>query len=845
MTTATTTATVIASFTLLTLTGCADLVSPPAPPPASLSSGAYGVTIDPGAEGGGHLTLLRGGEVLVTLPASSFVLGTRESVTDDENYDPHPLVVPSVLYPVPADLAWDQGARLDITDRSGAMIRARVTTAAGARAGLTVEVSGEGRFQLRFTPDAEQPRAVAYLRVAPRIDAAEGLYGLGEHFDDVNQRGHVRAMQIEVDGAIESSYNEVHYPIPLLIGTRGWGLFVESPYPGVFEVATTSDDRVDATFGTGTASFEGLTFHLYAADHPLDVTRRYYDTTGDPAVPARWAFGPWVWRNENKDQAEVLSDLQAMRDLDLATTAYWIDRPYATGVNTFDYDPAKFPDAQAMIDQMHGLGFRTALWHAPYLDEADPSTAALRAEAEENGYYPTQHGVLLNKWGKPVDLTRPEAFAWWQDLIRRYDHMGVEGYKLDYGEDVIVGPTPGRNVWRFADGSDERTMHQRFQLSYHRAYAETLPEDGGFLICRHGTYGDQVNVSVVWPGDLDASFAKHREMVTEGDDTYNAVGGLPASVVAALSLGPSGYPFFASDTGGYRHGPPDKELFTRWFQQTAFSAVMQVGNANSTVAWEPDAATGYDAEMLGWYRRYTRLHLRLMPYLWTLAKRLSDDGRPIMRPLGLAYPELGAHPNDAYMLGDDLLVAPVVERGATSREVLFPPGRWLDFWTGEVIEGGAAQTVDAPLDVIPVYLREGGIVPLLRPTIDTIAPVGSPDLIDSYATTPGRLHAMVAPSAALATFTLFDGSLVSVKREGGVITLATSDGSELRYGVTLEIIGFGAAPPLSVIDGAKPLMELPDEASLDGVEAGFALAQDTGGRLVIKLASGQHHVTVE
>src|SRR5262249_23216146 len=152
-----------------------------------------------------------------------------------------------------------------------------------------------------------------------------------------------------------------------------------------------------------------------------------------------------------------------------------------------------------------------------------------------------------------------------------------------------------------------------------------------------------------------------------------------------------------------------KELFTRWFEQTALSTVMQIGNGAGTVAWEPDAATGFDEEMLGWYRLYTRLHLRLFPYVWAYATRLAEDGRAIQRALGLAYPELGVHPNDTYLLGDHLLVAPVLERGVRERSVPFPPGRWLDWWTGKVHEGGAAETVAAPLGTLPLFVQEGGI----------------------------------------------------------------------------------------------------------------------------------------
>src|SRR5262249_40125586 len=152
------------------------------------------------------------------------------------------------------------------------------------------------------------------------------------------------------------------------------GLFVESRLPMVFDVAAKEPDLVEATIATGTSSAAGLSFHVFAAEHPLDLAKHYYDVTGYPVKPARWGLGPFVWRDENASQAEGETDLETMRSLDLATTAIWIDRPYATGVNTFDFDAQKFPDPSAMIAKAHDLGFRLALWHTPYLDEKDPNT---------------------------------------------------------------------------------------------------------------------------------------------------------------------------------------------------------------------------------------------------------------------------------------------------------------------------------------------------------------------------------------------------------------------------------------------------------------------------------------
>ena len=803
-----------------------------------LERGGYSVGVDAKTL---TLTLSRGDDVLLRFPMDALQLGAVDEVRDDYNYDVYAVMVDGAFHKKPGGLRWLQVKRASLLEQSADVFELSLTFDEGKKAVLRGAAAGDGRFRMQLTP-AEEGVPVALIRLQPRADATEGFYGLGEYLDAVNHRGKTRAMQFEPDGSQESGYNEAHVPIPLLIGTRGWGIFVESFSTGLFDVATQDDELIDITFGPGMTATAGLTFHLFGAAHPLDVTKHYYDVTGYPMLPARWALGPWVWRDESKDQAEVESDVQTMRDLDLAASGYWIDRPYASAVNSFDWDPKMFTDAQAMIDLAHDLGFRVAIWHTPYLDEDHEATKALHEEALAKGYYPLTAGVLANGWGNLIDFTNPEAYAWWQGLIHRYTDMGIEGFKLDYAEDIVTGIFGGRNVWEFYDGRDDRTMHAEYQLFYHKVYAETLPASGGFLLCRAGTFGDQTHVSVIWPGDLDANMAQHKEKLTQHGETFTAVGGLPASVIAGLSLGPSGFPFYGSDTGGYRHSPTDKETFTRWFEQTALSTVMQIGTSSNEVAWEFKDGTGFDQEMLDWYRIYTRLHMRLFPYEWTYAQRLAVDGRPIQRALGLAYPELGVHPNDIYMFGDDLLVAPVVERDARNREVVFPPGTWFDWWSGERFDGGQTVVVDAPLGKLPLYLREAGIVPMLRPTIDSMAPTTRPDEVDSYATTPGILHAVVRAGEA-STFTLFDGAQLGQSLKGDTLELTSTDGGEFKLGVVFEVIASGVAP-VTVTDNGAPVAAAASLDELLASASGWFFDSARGGTTYVKVPSGDHLVKV-
>ncbi len=830
------------ALALLVLAACSstsETVTPPPPPPptttAKLDAGGFTVEVDAAH---GDVALMHGKTVLLDFPTDALELGVLPSLGDTVNYDPYPLAVPSVLDPPPSGLTWVSPKTMKIASASSADVAVALTFAGSVTATLRLHARSAGSFDATLVPE-KGAGGVAYFRLRPRIDAKEGLYGMGESFDDVSQRGKIRAMQLEIDGNSESGYNNVHVPVPLLIGTNGWGLFVESRFPAVFEIGTTAPDLVQATFGTGLFSGKGLTFHLFADAHPLDVTRHYYDVTGYPTLPARWALGPWVWRHIST-QADAEADLQTIRALDLPASAYWIDDGYATAVDTFDWSATEYTDPAGMIELAHDLGYGLALWHVPYLDKKSSATQALRDEATAKGYYPPVAGIPLNPFGALLDFTNPAAYAWWQQHLETYTMAGIEGFKLDYGEDVVPGLTAGRNEWKFWDGSDERTMHSRFTLYYHRLYAEIVPGSGGFLLCRHGTYGDQVNASVIWPGDLDSTFATAGEPAMSGGNTYNSVGGLPASVIAGLSLGPSGFPFFGADTGGYIHYPPDKELFTRWFEQTALSPVMQI--YSDTVPWEPNAMTGYDAEMLGWYRTYTRLHLRLFPYEWTYAQNLLKDGRPIERPLGLAHPELGVHPSDTYMFGDSLLVAPVLARGVVQRPVTLPAGKWIDWWTGEVHDGGGSIMANAPLGTLPLFLAEGAIVPMLRPTIATLRATTQPDVIDSYATTPGALWARVAPGAA-STFTVFDGAALTAERAGGMVKLTSADGKEFANGVVFEVIAMGSAPSFVTVDGTS----VTEAASLDDLQTmvgGWLFTTDTGGTVYVKVPGGKHQVVV-
>jgi alpha-D-xyloside xylohydrolase len=234
--------------------------------------------------------------------------------------------------------------------------------------------------------------------------------------------------------------------------------------------------------------------------------------------------------------------------------------------------------------------------------------------------------------------------------------------------------------------------------------------------------------------------------------------------------------------------------------------------------------------------------MRLVPYEWTYAQRVALDGRPIQRPLGLAYPELGIHPSDAYLFGEELLVAPVVTRGERRRSVILPAGTWIDWWDGApyTSDGHTPIAIDAPLERLPLLLRDGGIVPMLRPTIDTLAPADDP-AVDSFARDPGALWVRVAPGRPR-RFALWDGT--SVER-GAAGELRLASGAVFTRGFVVESIG--AAEPADVLreDASGAQAALARRASLAELEAsaeGWAWEPALRGTLWIKVRGGASRV---
>jgi len=704
--------------------------------------------------------------------------------------------------------------------------RASVTLAVGTAGPLTVTLSRVAEGVYRVVCEAVG-RDAAMLRWALASDDGQ-YHGLGERFGEADARGTIVPMQFGIEGRSTSGTNEFHVPVPFFVSTKSYGMFVESRMPGAFDVAASDPSRVTATFEGDRAAV-----YLYVGNRPSDVIAAYTRQTGLPRLPPRWVYGPMHWRNEWRNRDELMEDARRIRAERIPTTTLWIDNPWQRSYNDSEFDTDRFPDPPGLLRELQRMGYRVLVWSTPYLDHVAPGAAPrntaerLYLQAREQGYLvrfratgdpyvsvsnPGSAGGMPDSHGAMIDFTSPAASEFWTARLLPLVALGVRGFKLDYGEDIVTELAGARPGFLFSNGEDERTGHHTYPQAYHRAYHAALARGAGgdgFLLVRASRWGGQQVADVVWPGDLDNDFRRHGLV-----NGRIEVGGLPASIHAMVSLAASGFPNYGADTGGYRGGRPTREALLRWAEHTAFSPILQLGGGG-----ESHNPWSYDDGATAIYRDLARVHADLVPYLRAHAIAASRDGTPPLQAIALAFPDDPGSlaERDAWLLGDDLYVCPVVTPGATTRRVHIPPGTWVHWYTGEAHRGPADLDIAAPLGRPPVFIRQGAIIPMYASDVDTLAPTEAPDVVD-LSDRQTIVRARIIP-ASTRSFTLEDGTRIAVDESASVLRLDFAPGTEareLRAEIDLAHRGSRDAPlPTSIThEGGAALIMATDAATV-------------------------------
>ena len=674
---------------------------------------------------------------------------------------------------------------------------------------------------------------VSLLRA--RFATDDGSYqGLGERFTGADARGFVVPMQMSVTSlARESGLNEHHVPVPFVVSSKSYGLFVETREAGAFDVGASDAGELRATF-EGSA----LDFVFFSASTPREVIARYTEHTGLPILPPRWSFAPMHWRNVWEDRAMLETDARALVDLHMPATAFWLDNPWMNSYVDNTVDARRFPDHAAMLAAISASGFRPLVWNVPYLDAPDDGVASNEAErlyesAAREGHLirnesgdvflaPSAFGVSgLSEAAGMIDFTsEPARDSWQQPLDRLVRDLGIRAFKLDYGEDIVPEFGGARTGLVFSDGTSERQTHNVYAQLYHTPYRRALDEgssEGGFLLVRASCWGGQSVADIVWPGDIDSN-------LTRGD--VRNVGGLPAAISAMISLSASGFPSFASDTGGYREGPTSLETLMRWAEHTAFTPFLQLGGSGPHHNPWLYAPTAQVPDPTGTYRELARMHTELIPFFRMHALAASREGTPPILHPSLAFPEdrEGYADPDAYLIGRDLFVAPVVTPAATTRALHLPPGDWVHWITGESFTGPADVTVAAPVGTPPVFVRVGSIIPMLAHDLETLVAAPTPMGASRIAPSDRPFLRARALPMGLTSIRTEEGMVIRVDHRSGLtISLEPVAGPGPDLGlrdVRLEVDLLHASPAIPAITRATEGAVSVPMSTRESVQAG-------------------------
>lgn len=609
----------------------------------------------------------------------------------------------------------------------------------------------------------------------------EHFLGLGEWFDSVDARGKVRRIWTQ-EGHISRGEGEdkafpiweftTYFPAPYFLSTRFYAFMLKTTSMSIFDMCRdeTWKVQVDDT------DFEIVLIH---GERPLDIILKFTELEGIPPVPPKWAFSPWI--DSIKGQDRVLSEAEFIRENKIPCSVIWTEdwrggREMGFGVYTIggwgkEPDRSLYSDIEELAGKLNSMGFKFLAYFNTFLVKG-------REEYEEafrKGYLVRTtsgifHAVAPEGEAALLDLTNPSAREWMKGIMRKIADLGFSGWMADFGEWLPYNAQLYDGRWGAEAHNEYPILWQELNKEFWDEYTHT----GDYIFfTRSGYIGTQGLSPVVWPGDQNTDW-----MFSDG---------LPSVIPAGISAGIMGVVMFGPDIAGYTSLPglmptSTKELYIRWTQQGAFSPVMRTHHG---VMPEDNWRYNKDKETLEIFKKYAEIHSKLFPYLYSYAKRRE----PIIRHVFVEFPEVvdimdermegweGSWLDYEYMLGEYMLIAPVVKEGATRRKLYLPEGSWYDFFSDKRFEGGKFVEVSAPLQKIPVFIR--GIIPLLASAPDTFVEVDEHDIetLDE-----GHLVLLITPGTW--RFDLYDGTLIETQPSpcGKKIVEAEGDNIEVNVG---------------------------------------------------------------
>lgn len=555
------------------------------------------------------------------------------------------------------------------------------------------------------------------VETAMRRDDYELYYGFGEKTFPLSR--HQQSMVMwnadvpDYPAGHDPSYQAIPFFIALHEG-RSYGLFFNNSWRSWFDMGKTDPRRY--SFGASGGELDYYVFTGGAARTPASVLRDYTALTGRGALPPLWALGYHQSRWSYMNQRQVLEVAQEFRQRRIPADVLYLDIDHMDGFRVFTWNTRTFPDPKKMVDQLHDQGFRAVTIVDPGI-KVDQDFAVYRSGRAGGHYVRKADGGESHEKVWPgvcafPDFTSPAARAWFGSPYQAPLELGIDGVWNDMNEPGVfppdgfdkpeIGLGPQRtfplDARHAGDGrpGSHAQYHNVYGMQMARASFEGLrrlrPEKRPMVLTRAGFAGVQ-RYAAVWTGDNSPNWTH-----------------LALTIPMLTNLSVSGVPFVGADVGGFM-GSPGAELHARWMQAAALTPYFRTHSNDVSAPREP-WAFGAAWERIN--RAAIELRYRLLPYLYTLFEANERTGLPPMRPLWFDYPgdTRASLVEDQFLLGSDLLVAPVLHEGRTSREVYFPKGSaWIDWWSGARHEGGRSAQIAAPLERLPLFIRAGAALP--------------------------------------------------------------------------------------------------------------------------------------
>jgi alpha-D-xyloside xylohydrolase len=531
-----------------------------------------------------------------------------------------------------------------------------------------------------WTPDDGSPIAVEQFD----LSHDEAVYGFGEKFLSLNK---VRqTIDLNMADGLGVTSPRSYKNVPFFVSTRGYGVFLNHSSLTTVWVGSMSAADIQVA-----VEDPFLDYYVFVGDIK-HVLSQYTDLTGKGVVPPKWSFGYWQSKISYQSAEETLEIARELRAHEIPCDVIHLDTHWfkEDWYCDLEFDPERFADPKAYLDELASLGIKVSLWQLPYIPEGSKLFEDLKAVGgfvrdATGGIYDLGICFVPGFRGLVglVDYTNPEAVRVHQDYFRRLFRLGAKVIKTDFGE---AAPLDGV----YCDGTPGHRMHNLYPLLYNRAiFQVTEEETGDGVVWARSAWAGNQRYPLHWGGDNSPNYDNMAPQLAGG-----------------LSFGLSGFQFWSQDIGGFR-GEIEEDLLIRWMQMGVFLSHSRIHGSGDRELYK------FGADTVRICRDYLRLRYRLMPYMFGSAINCVARSLPFARPLVVEYQDDPTTWDiyDEFLCGDSLLVAPILS-AENRRRIYLPQGVWTDWWTRERLPGRQWIEVEPDLQTIPLYIREGAIIPM-------------------------------------------------------------------------------------------------------------------------------------